>query len=245
MTSMRRRVGVARFPDAPAVRFGAVLFVLAALPTALRRALLVRRARLGRALLRLSARGASRRASGTPTTSRSRRRPVGTRGATTPSATARSSRSSTASSGEGPRVAPVVDALDGRRARRGDVGARAARALRDAGARRRAPRRAAPGAHSLRGARDDRAAGRARHAREPSGSPCATRARCAASCSARSCLGVAALVRPQALLCAPFLGLVMPGVSSRSVARARRRHGARLRARARTRPARGRRATAA
>ena len=72
-----------------------------------------------------------------------------------------------------------------------------------------------PGLDPLRGARDDRAARGAAHARSRSGWPCATRGRGEGSSLGALVLGVAALVRPQALLCAPFLALVLIDAGAR------------------------------
>ena len=145
--------------------FGALLFVLALVPRALRRRSRGRASRCGTGTTTTSARDASPRGSATRTTASSPAGSSGTRGATTRSATARSSRSSTASSARttpsppsptrftGASLAVVTwalarYALSPWRARGGG-----------------AHRRASSGAHPLRGARDDRAARRAADAR--------------------------------------------------------------------------------
>ena len=84
------------------------------------------------------------------------------------------------------------------------------------------------------------------HARSRSGSPSATRGPCAASSLGALVLGVAALVRPQALLCAPFLAVLVPAAERRARWRARAVAAAARAARSRScRCCRGPRATAA
>ena len=83
-----------------------------------------------------------------------------------------------------------------------------------------------------------------------SGSPSATRSRAACSLGALV-LGVAALVRPQALLCAPFLAMLVPRTPERHAAHSRPRRRRRIAASSScacsrsSRSCRGPRATAA
>ena len=154
-----------------------------------------------------------------------------------------SSRSSTGVLGAGHAVAALANALVGAALAVVTWALARARPLAAARARRRAPRRAPPGAHPLRRARDERAARRARSRSSRSSLAVALAAAPRARRSARSCSASAALVRPQALLCAPLLALVVARRDGRALAR--RCASPRVRASRSCRSCRGPPATAA
>ena len=137
-------------------------------------------------------------------------------------------------------VAAVANALTGAALALSSPGARAPRAVDPARARSRALLVAlASGPHPLRGAGDERAPRRAAHARRVLARRARPRGPRGARCSGALVLGLAALVRPQALLCAPFLALARPPRRGRARARRLRaspRRRVRRRARARSLP---------
>ena len=168
-----------------------------------------RASRSGTGTTTTSAPSASPRGSATPTTWSIGGHPCGTRGATTRSATAASSASSTASSARARTSPPSPTPSPARSSARSSTASPATPRPRSARASRPSSRPLSPGPRRLLRPADDRAPRRARRRRPRRGSSRATSASSAARSPAGVVLGLTALVRPQSLLCAPALALLV------------------------------------